>query len=144
MVTLGIGVLQAQVGTTCPACYGTGHLGACSLCGGRGAVSTMYGTSVCYNCMGTGRSICSNCGGRGYIVSQQSTPNPDSSDRYGYNTCHICKGTGVCPSCSGNGYFSNPYTTGYVNCPHCVRDSRGNNTGKCSTCKGTGKVYGIK
>ncbi len=65
-------------------------------------------------------------------------------EHYDYKDCHICRGTGTCKTCNGNGCCSNPYTSGQYKCPNCLRDSSGNNTGKCSTCQGTGKVYGFK
>ena len=139
-ILVGMGVVHAQVKVTCPSCGGAGNTGVCSLWRGRGSVTTMYGNSICYNCAGTGYAICANCGGRGVVVQRETNP----SDHYGYNTCHICHGTGTCTSCSGNGYFSSQFGTGYIKCSHCMKDNRGNNTGKCSTCRGTGKVYGVK
>lgn len=61
---------------------------------------------------------------------------PSSQNRYGYKTCHMCHGSGVCNTCNGKGWFYNPYGTGKVACPNCTN-------GKCSTCGGSGKVYGI-
>lgn len=135
-----MGVAKAQVTVTCPNCYGSGNTGICNLCGGRKYVTTMYGTTICYNCAGSGYAICPTCGGRGAVVKPQINP----EDNYGYNTCHICRGSGTCTSCNGNGYYSNPFGSGYIKCPNCMRDNYGNNTGKCSTCRGTGKVYGVK
>jgi hypothetical protein len=52
-----------------------------------------------------------------------------------YKDCHICHGSGVCSTCNGKGWYSNPYGTGTVTCTLC-------NKGKCRTCNGTGKVQG--
>lgn len=57
--------------------------------------------------------------------------------RYGERTCPQCHGTGDCSGCHGKGYIISIYTQEYTDCPNCVR-------GKCSTCGGNGKIYGIK
>lgn len=61
----------------------------------------------------------------------------DSKARYGERVCPQCYGSGNCSGCNGKGYIISTYTQEYADCTNCVR-------GRCSTCKGTGKIYGIK
>lgn len=61
---------------------------------------------------------------------------PSAQNRYGYKTCYMCHGSGVCSTCNGKGWFYSPYGTGKIACPNC-------SNGKCRTCNGTGKVYGV-
>lgn len=76
---------------------------------------------------------------------QQSSPSSSSSSnssyesRYGDVQCHICKGTGVCPTCNGKGWFNGFYGDP-IKCPNCHSSHRG----KCGRCGGKGTVYGLK
>lgn len=45
--------------------------------------------------------------------------------------CHICHGTGECPSCGGKGVLNSTFGNGITKC-HCIN-------GKCTTCGGSGK-----
>ena len=63
--------------------------------------------------------------------------------RYGWKTCHICHGSGVCTTCNGKGYFYGGFGIGEpIPCPNCLIQN-GVRTGKCRTCSGKGKVYGL-
>ncbi len=76
----------------------------------------------------------------------QDNKTPHKESRYGYIDCHLCHGTGVCGSCGGNGHLYGSYNYGSATCPNCLGAITGQigDYGKCSKCKGTGKVYGIK
>lgn len=63
--------------------------------------------------------------------------------RYGNKDCHICRGTGVCQTCNGDGWQNNPFGLPDDPCANCLREN-GRRTGKCSTCQGSGQVYGVK
>ena len=48
--------------------------------------------------------------------------------------CGLCRGSGMCPRCSGNGrHFVRGQ--GMVACPNCIGD------GACVVCRGTGKLH---
>ena len=64
-------------------------------------------------------------------------------NRYGYKDCHLCGGTGVCQTCNGTGLQNSGFGLGKTTCANCLLEN-GKRTGKCSICKGTGKVYGLK
>ena len=59
--------------------------------------------------------------------------------RYGNKDCHICRGTGVCQTCNGDGWQNNPFGLPDDPCANCLREN-GRRTGKCSTCQGSGQV----
>lgn len=63
-----------------------------------------------------------------------------NDERYGDKDCHICHGTGVCPTCNGDGWYDGGFGTGQIKCPNCHSQY----VGKCSACAGKGTVYGIK
>lgn len=67
-------------------------------------------------------------------------------DHYGDVKCQLCQipGNGICKTCGGRGYRDLGLGLGKTEeCPNCYVEN-GRRTGKCSKCKGTGKVYGIK
>ncbi len=145
----------------CTMCMG--NVGKCRACQGRGGVySTMvigkdgsvsgsdsYGTrytkmngqvvgigangQIFTGDMGNGND---NGSGSGSGTRGSSSGSPSNSDRYGNITCHICHGTGVCPTCGGDKIVDNPYGGSYI-CTSCDK-------GRCRRCGGTGKVYGLK
>lgn len=53
------------------------------------------------------------------------------------SSCSACYGTGNCNICHGSGVVSNLYTSGNSLCSACWSG----HPGKCSRCKGTGRVY---
>ena len=61
-------------------------------------------------------------------------------ERYGDIDCHLCKGTGTCKTCNGQGWFYSSFGTGKITCPNCCSE----HVGKCGKCCGTGKVHGKK
>ena len=69
----------------------------------------------------------------------QSSHNNHSSHNHHSKDCHICHGSGVCQTCGGDGYQSSGFGLGDIPCANCMRVN-GNRTGKCSVCRGTGKV----
>lgn len=64
-------------------------------------------------------------------------------ERYGNKECHICHGSGCCPTCNGKGYVSNTFTSGMSECPNCYLENM-RRTGKCGSCQGKGSVYVLK
>ncbi len=52
---------------TCPACFGTGKHGTCTLCGGTGIRRDLRGNPRCMVCSGTGIGICGVCSGVGRV-----------------------------------------------------------------------------
>lgn len=75
-------------------------------------------------------------------TSQSMTTEKDrqntQNSRYGYKECHLCRGSGVCQTCNGKGWYYG-FTSDPIKCPNC--DS--NQNGKCSICHGKGTVYGL-
>ena len=73
------------------------------------------------------------------IASSSSTSSSRSSNTYTSTSsrgkmCHLCAGSGTCKTCSGRGYYYNPFDLSKtVICPNCP-----NHNGKCSSCSGTG------
>lgn len=155
---VGVVSSQAQTTTTCTNCKGTGIAAVCGMCGGSGAVYTMFGPAPCPGCLGMGRIPCAVCGGRGYIVWQNNTnynynstyntnsSSSSNSSSSGYHTyessyvevsCHLCGGSGKCSTCNGKGWYDSPFGTGAIACPNCYG---GNQSGKCGKCKGSGKT----
>ena len=149
----------SQEFVTCYICGGSGV----SMCGGCFGTGSFMGY-VCFSCYGTGRSVCGGCMGAGgtYVNStpnvnqyQSNSSNSNNSSnhnhsgsdshesRYGYKDCHICHGSGVCQTCNGDGLQDNPFGLPDDPCANCLREN-GRRTGKCSTCQGTGQVYGLK
>lgn len=63
------------------------------------------------------------------------------SKRYEHKDCNICRGSGICQTCNGNGIHS-AYRV-KSECPNCFIKN-GHRTGKCTWCGGTGKVFGLK
>lgn len=59
-----------------------------------------------------------------------------NKSRYGYYTCPSCYGSGKCPICHGTKLADAYYTGDKMVCPSC-------RNGRCSSCNGTGKKYGI-
>ena len=60
---------------------------------------------------------------------------------YGKKDCHLCRGTGICQTCGGDGIYDRGLGLGNGECPNCLLENM-HRTGKCSRCQGTGKVYG--
>lgn len=58
-------------------------------------------------------------------------------NKYGYKPCHMCKGTGICSTCDGKGWYTG--VAGKVLCPNC--DS--NHNGVCNHCHGTKQTYDL-
>lgn len=68
---------------------------------------------------------------------ETSRSHEHTGNTYGYKSCHICQGTGICPTCNGKGWY---YAFGnQVLCPNC--DS--NHNGVCSHCHGAKQVHGL-
>lgn len=66
------------------------------------------------------------------------------TERYGYKDCPSCRGSGICKWCNGKRYVDNEFgLSGSHECPNCEIE-HGHRSGKCSTCHGTGRVYGLK
>lgn len=153
----GRGALQCNV------CYGIGAImtpfgpAPCYGCAGRGVVP-------CAACYGSGVAPNLNISTPSYSGYSSSTPSYSSSsdspsssssssssrrsnyfkDNYGDKDCPQCHGTGTCQSCHGKGWFDSDFGGADIKCSNCMRDNSGNNTGKCSSCRGTGQVYGLK
>lgn len=65
-------------------------------------------------------------------------------ERYGNKDCHLCLGSGNCSTCDGKSYNHNSFgVQGTSECPNCLKIN-GRASGKCSGCKGSGYVYGLK
>lgn len=164
LATIITHMAYAQTSTmTCPTCMGKGVF-VCPFCAGRGLIYDFYfGYSACYNCGGAGSFKCGVCQGKGSVVLMDYNPNINynnnlynnssssssssnsssrnsSSDRYGYKDCHSCKGTGICSTCDGDGYYDYMFGSGQLKCPNC----HSSKVGRCGICGGTGKVYGVK
>lgn len=122
----------------CWNCNGTGSLGACSWCDGRGytACSSCEGHGVtplgerCASCDGKGLKTCWSCGGKGIRICSTC----EGTGRVWGYICSWCKGTGrgreQCWICNGRGYEK---------CFSCsfLED------GLCSSCNGKGHLLGI-
>lgn len=66
------------------------------------------------------------------------------AERYGYKDCYRCHGCGICQTCGGHGYINDSFGgLRSTKCPNCLIVN-GQASGKCRTCQGTGKVYGLK
>ena len=61
-------------------------------------------------------------------------------ERYGDIDCPLCRGTGTCKTCNGQGWIYYEFGTGVLDCPNCCSG----HVGKCGKCCGTGKVHGKK
>ncbi|MBQ9962804.1 MAG: hypothetical protein IJO90_05490 [Alistipes sp.] len=74
-----------------------------------------------------------------YDSSDDSHKKHKEQSRYGYYTCPTCHGTKQCQTCGGDGIWRNSYEglKDYM-CPNCP-----NSSGRCPSCNGTGKKYGI-
>lgn len=48
--------------------------------------------------------------------------------------CHLCKGSGACITCGGDGLYDGIYGTGLQVCPNCSAPHH-----RCSSCGGTGR-----
>lgn len=59
------------------------------------------------------------------------------NNRYGYKECYSCHGYKKCSTCNGKGWIRHTMTNTTGDCPNCI-------DGRCSSCEGTGKVYGVK
>lgn len=103
--------------------------------------------------------LCNRCNNNmnvGQFIDNAQQGSPSSSkgpninrsarfdSRYGYKDCYSCHGTGTCQTCNGRGIQHNSFGMNDSGCANCHRDSNGRRTGKCSTCQGTGKVYGLR
>lgn len=150
-VLISVSVMAQTQTTTCYQCEGRGHMGVCNMCGGSGAMMTMFGPAPCI-CFGTGRIVCMSCGGKGYITivtptppTPTPTPTPwiddspsgyDSSKRSVDTTrpCHTCRETGICSGCGGHGQIkiSTFNGTTWNTCPNC------NGSKRCQFCGGDG------
>ncbi len=71
--------------------------------------------------------------------SVDHTKRTESVTKYGYYTCPTCHGSKKCIICGGKGYWRNSYE-GFreYQCNNCP-----NSSGRCPSCDGTGKKYGI-
>ncbi|MBO7239696.1 MAG: hypothetical protein J6V23_04355 [Bacteroidaceae bacterium] len=65
------------------------------------------------------------------------------NNRYNNKDCHICKGSGICQTCNGDGIQHNSFGLNDSKCANCLIRN-GVHTGKCSICGGTGKIYNKK
>lgn len=64
------------------------------------------------------------------------------NSNYGWKDCHICRGSGVCPTCNGDGIMDSGFGNGSTKCANCSTTAP--RKGVCWVCQGKGKVYGIK
>lgn len=78
------------------------------------------------------------------VTTQNNTVNSrakekiqEFKDRCGYKDCYSCRGMKSCQTCNGKGWIRHSYTNTTGDCPNC-------SNGKCSTCGGSGQVYGLK
>lgn len=148
-------------GSECVWCHGSG---ICYRCKGGGAGDTHYGvTGKCPDCHGSGK--CSHCGksrGGSQSTPYSHWPDPDraramlitgtknttqqrTSSGGGSTTttketdvvvdCGYCHGSGDCYKCNGHGVLERG-TSNEHSCFMC----RNFKLGKCTYCKGTGKV----
>lgn len=68
----------------------------------------------------------------------------ESFQRYSYQNCNVCHGSGTCQTCNGSGQKSAGFGLDKImDCPNCYLEY-GRRTGKCSACQGTGKKYSLK
>ena len=86
-----------------------------------------------------GRQISPNNGGSNYGGSSSYGGSTGTSQR-SQQSCRTCYGTGLCKTCNGSGWVTNPYTSKNSPCSSCNdKYGTGPNRGKCWTCHGTGK-----
>lgn len=88
---------------------------------------------------------------KGHAVSSSSNYNPyatpvapsnsgmNNGGGSGHSThssklCHLCKGSGACATCGGDGLYQGIYGTGLLVCPNCSAPYH-----RCSWCGGTGR-----
>ena len=77
--------VEAQTRQKCVQCDGTGKTNySCGCCSGTGIYLTMYGSSTCTCCRGTGKLMCAACSGTGYIELTSS----NSGSNGGYNSSY--------------------------------------------------------
>lgn len=143
---------------SCQACGGSGQqaypygMGACGMC---------YGNKGCQACQGKGENVVTTVTQNGttgsispngpvrHVGGSTTTgsrrPNKGNS-RYGKKDCTLCRGTGTCRSCGGNGHLNGNLNTPSASCPNCLGHTTGKmkDYGRCKPCKGSGKRYGIK
>ena len=74
-----------------------------------------------------------------YITSNSDNCHSSHSNSHSSKDCHICYGSGICQTCGGDGFQSSGLGLGDIPCANCLKVN-GNRTGKCSVCRGTGKV----
>lgn len=80
-----------------------------------------------------------------YDYSKENEKNANNSvgtrnyynNRYGYKECYSCHGQKECSTCNGKGWIRHTMTNTIGDCPNCT-------DGHCSSCEGTGKVYGVR
>ncbi len=72
------------------------------------------------------------------LESNSVTSNSATTSSHGNKTCYICHGTGNCQACGGSGILRGLGTES--TCRQCWSGRQG----KCSTCQGTGQVYGLR
>lgn len=75
-----------------------------------------------------------NSFGANSVTSNSAT----TSSSHGNKTCYVCHGTGNCQACGGSGILRGLGTES--TCRQCWSGRQG----KCSTCHGTGQVFGLR
>lgn len=97
---------------------------------------------------GSSVTVAPNYGGNSSYTPQHNGNCSSSNSNYGprkrveyYADCSFCLGTGRCKTCSGNGYYSYSFGSGYINCPNCKNPGNNNRRGNgvCAHCQ-NGKV----
>lgn len=79
-------------------------------------------------------------GGSGSYGGSSSHGGSSGHSNRGQQSCKICHGTGLCQTCNGSGWVTNPYTSKDSPCSTCNdKYGTGPNRGKCWSCHGTGK-----
>ena len=144
-------VTKHIVSVTCPTCNGSGELGICDFCEGRGYRAEKYATGDiseeqraqymkedCPACGGTGKKTCVSCNGKGVIrkIAVEESPTDEATTIPEQFRCQRCGGDGIdnCGSCGGRGY-NEAVKYGSPNSPSAYLDKE-----ECLRCNGTGKV----
>ena len=133
-------------------CMGCGNSGKCGDCRGTGRCYTenytdeegnaflknhITGKSHTYmaNSGDGGGSVNNNYNNNSGSSSSSSTSRSSYDNKNGKETCHECRGTGICKKCKGKGWHDNTLNAEPVQCPSC------NGRGKCFMCYGRGYYY---